>query len=208
MKKRTIWAIAIIMGLSFLVLLFLQLSYIEEMVKMKKEQFDESVNRSLYQASRNLELNETLRYLEKDVSKTGRKAIKKDSMTVGSDGTPKPSHEFAANTNDGTVYSSFQMKTIAIKPSQMPKGIILRNDKNAVSEASKSMREMVKNRYVYQKALLDEVVYSILYTASEKPLKERVNFRMLDQDIKAELMNNGINIPYHFTVSTQDGQEV
>lgn len=208
MKKRTIWTIAIIMGLSFLVLLFLQLSYIEEMVKMKKEQFDESVNRSLYQASRNLELNETLRYLEKDVSKTGRKAIKKDSMTVGSDGTPKPSHEFAANTNDGTIYSSFQMKTIAIKPSQMPKGIILRNDKNAVSEASKSMREMVKNRYVYQKALLDEVVYSILYTASEKPLKERVNFRMLDQDIKAELMNNGINIPYHFTVSTQDGQEV
>jgi len=196
------------MGLSFLVLLFLQLSYIEEMVKMKKEQFDESVNRSLYQASRNLELNETLRYLEKDVSKTGRKAIKKDSMTVGSDGTPKPSHEFAANTNDGTIYSSFQMKTIAIKPSQMPKGIILRNDKNAVSEASKSMREMVKNRYVYQKALLDEVVYSILYTASEKPLKERVNFIMLDQDIKAELMNNGINIPYHFTVSTQDGQEV
>ena len=208
MKKRTIWTIAIIMGLSFLVLLFLQLSYIEEMVKMKKEQFDESVNRSLYQASRNLELNETLRYLEKDVSKTGRKAIKKDSMTVGSDGTPKPSHEFAANTNDGTIYSSFQMKTIAIKPSQMPKGIILRNDKNAVSEASKSMREMVKNRYVYQKALLDEVVYSILYTASEKPLKERVNFRMLDQDIKAELMNNGINIPYHFTVSTQDGREV
>lgn len=208
MKKRTIWTIAIIMGLSFLVLLFLQLSYIEEMVKMKKEQFDESVNRSLYQASRNLELNETLRYLEKDVSKTGRKAIKKDSMTVGSDGTPKPSHEFAANTNDGTIYSSFQMKTIAIKPSQMPKGIILRNDKNALSEASKSMREMVKNRYVYQKALLDEVVYSILYTASEKPLKERVNFRMLDQDIKAELMNNGINIPYHFTVSTQDGREV
>ena len=208
MKKRTIWTIAIIMGLSFLVLLFLQLSYIEEMVKMKKEQFDESVNRSLYQASRNLELNETLRYLEKDVSKTGRKAIKKDSMTVGTDGTPKPSHEFAANTNDGTIYSSFQMKTIAIKPSQMPKGIILRNDKNALSEASKSMREMVKNRYVYQKALLDEVVYSILYTASEKPLKERVNFRMLDQDIKAELMNNGINIPYHFTVSTQDGQEV
>ena len=52
------------------------------------------------------------------------------------------------------------------------------------------------------------MVYSILYTASEKPLGERVNFRMLDQDIKAELMNNGINIPYHFAVMTQDGQEV
>ena len=78
MKKKTIWTIAVIMGVSFLILLFLQLKYIQEMVDMKKEQFDESVNRSLYQASRNLELNETLRYLEKDVNETERKAFKKD----------------------------------------------------------------------------------------------------------------------------------
>ena len=72
--------IATVMGLSFLALLFLQLSYIEEMVKMKKEQFDESVKRSLYQASRHLELNETLRYLEKDVNRAGRRAARKDSV--------------------------------------------------------------------------------------------------------------------------------
>jgi len=80
MKKSTIWTIAIVMGLSFLGLLFLQLSYIEDMAKMKKEQFDESVNRSLYQASRNLELNETLRYLEKDVNETERRAFRQDSV--------------------------------------------------------------------------------------------------------------------------------
>lgn len=67
MKKKTIWTIAIIMGLSFVILLGLQLTYIREMANMKKEQFDESVNRALYQASRNLELNETLRYLERDI---------------------------------------------------------------------------------------------------------------------------------------------
>ena len=90
----------------------------------------------------------------------------------------------------------------------MPKAMILHTDKNSFSEAAKSMQQIVKNRYVYQKALLDEVVYSILYSASEKPLKERINFKLLDQDLKAELMNNGINIAYHFTVSTQDGREV
>ena len=68
MKKKTIWTIALIMGFSFLALLYLQLNYISAMANMKKEQFDESVNRALYQASRNLELNETLRYLEKDIS--------------------------------------------------------------------------------------------------------------------------------------------
>lgn len=211
MKKKTIWTIAIIMGFSFLALLFLQLKYIQEMANMKKEQFDESVNRALYQASRNLELNETLRYLEKDINETERRAYKQDSVgsrTGQPDGTVQQSHQYSVAGKDGTIYSSFELKTITAKPSQMPKAMILRNDKNSLSEASKSMQEIVKNRYVYQKALLDEVVYSILYSASDKPLKERINFKLLDQDLKAELMNNGINIPYHFTVSTQDGREV
>ena len=209
MKKSTIWIIAIVMGLSFVGLLFLQLSYIEEMAKMKKEQFDESVNRSLYQASRNLEMNETLRYLEKDIKETERKAYKQDSVMVdGLDGTIKHSHQFAVAADDGTVYSSFELKTFAIKPANVPKAMILRTDKNSISEASKSLQEIVRNRYVYQKALLDEVVYNILYTASDKPLKDRINFKLLDQDIRAELMNNGVNIPYHFRVETADGREV
>ena len=197
------------MGFSFLALLFLQFSYVEEMVKMKKEQFDESVNRALYQASRNLDMNETQRYLEKDVQDTERRAYKQDSVMVdGLDGTIKHSHQFAVAADDGTVYSSFQLKTFEMKPASVPKAMILRKDKNSLSEAAKSMQEIVRNRYVYQKALLDDVVYNILYTASDKPLKERVNFRMLDNDIRNELQNNGINIPYHFTVSTTDGREV
>lgn len=211
MKKKTIWAIAILMGLSFLVLLYMQLNYIHAMVQMKKEQFDESVNKALYQASRNLELNETLRYLEKDVNETERRAYHNDSIGTLSgnlDGTIQQSHQYSVAGKDGTIYSSFELKTITSKPSSMPKAMILRSDKNTISEATKSMREIVKNRYIYQKALLDEVVYRMLYTASDKPLKERVNFRVLDQDIKTELMNNGIDLPYHFTVSTFDGREV
>ena len=197
------------MGLSFVGLLLLQLSYMEQMVKMKKEQFDESVNRSLYQASRNLEMNETRRYLEKDVKETERRAIQQDSMMIDDlNGTVKQSHQFAVSADDGTVYSSFELKTFAIKPANVPKAMILRTDKSSISEASKSLQEIVRNRYVYQKALLDEVVYNILYTASDKPLKERVNFKLLDQDIRVELLNNGINIPYHFRVETADGREV
>lgn len=211
MKKSAIWIISTIMGLSFLVLLFLQLKYFQEMADMKKEQFDESVNRALNQASRNLEYNETWRYLQKDVNETERRAYIQDSIGTRSgkpDGTLQESHQFSVTAKDGTMYSAFELKTITVKPSQMPKGMILQNDKNTLSEASKSLHEIVKNRYVYQKALLDEVVYSILYSASDKPLKERINFKLLDQDLKSELMNNGINIPYHFRVTTQDGREV
>ena len=108
------------MGFSFLALLFLQFSYVEEMVKMKKEQFDESVNRALYQASRNLDMNETQRYLEKDVQDTERRAYKQDSVMIdGLDGTIKHSHQFAVAADDGTVYSSFQLKTFEMKPASV-----------------------------------------------------------------------------------------
>lgn len=212
MKKSTIWLISVIMGLSFLGLLYLQISYIEEMAKMKKEQFDESVSRSLYQASRNLEVNETLRYLEKDVNETERRAFEQDSVmlhggALGSD-VIQHTHEFTVAGKDGSLYSSFLLKTVTTKPRTTQKGVILRRDDNAITEASRSMQAVLRNRYVYQRALLDEVVYNILYTASDKPLKERINFKLLDQDIRTELLNNGISIPYHLTVSTADGREV
>ncbi len=209
MKKSTIWTIAAVMGFSFLSLLFLQLSYIEEMAKMKQEQFDESVNRSLYQASRNLEMNETLRYLEKDVNDVERRAYTQDSLIVdGLDGKIQEQHEFSVSADDGTVYSAFELKTFATKPPTIPKAIIVKKDNTSLTQATKSMQEIVRTRYVYQKALLDEVVYNILYTASDKPLKERVNFLLLDHDIRQELQNNGINLTYHFTVATDDGREV
>ncbi len=207
MRKSTIWIIAIVMGFSFLALLFLQISYLEEMVKMKKEQFDESVSRSLYQVSHNMEVNETQRYLEKDVKDTERRAFSQDSVMVDGLGI-KHSHQFAVASDDGTVYSSFQLKTFEMKPASVPKAMILNKDKSSLLDAAKTMQDIVRTRYIYQKALLDEVVYNILYTASDKPLKERINFRVLDSDIRNELINNGINIPYHLTVSTTDGREV
>lgn len=199
MKKKTIWAVSTIMGLSFLALLFLQLKYIDEMVSMKKEQFDESVTRSLDQVSRNLELNETLCFLESDVNASKRKRMSSDTAVVSAVGDIIP------GSNN---YYSFESKVSEHSPGEIPKFIIVRSDKNTLSKSNKSMQEIVRNRYVYQKALLDQVVMSILYSASEKPLEERVNFRLLDQELQVELKNNGINIPFHFTVETQEGKEV
>ena len=63
MKKSTIWILTTIISLTFTALLTVQVRYIKEIVTLKKEQFDESVQKALHQTTRNLELNETLRYL-------------------------------------------------------------------------------------------------------------------------------------------------
>ena len=211
MKKSTIWILGIIMGLSFMSLLYLQVSYIEEMVKMRKEQFDESVKRSLYQAAKDLEYDETLRYLEKDVEETERAAMayQQSEASENSNEVVHQTQHYTVTSKDGSLYSSFELKTITMKPSGVPKAMISKNHgKNTIPQTSRTLQEVIKNRYLYQRALLDNVVYQILYTASDKPLEERVNFKQLDQYLKSQLYNNGIELAYHFVVANKDGREI
>lgn len=191
MKKSTIWILGIVMGLSFLSLLYLQVSYIEEMVKMRKEQFEENVGRSLAQAVHNLELVETKKYLEKDVAATERAA--QLSQQFQGQHQSQSSGSVLIGSSDGSTISTFEWKTVINRPSSIPKEIIS-TGKN-IPQTSRTLQEIVKERYIYQRALLNEVVYNILYTASDKPLKERVNFKQLDYFLNSELKNNGVDIP-------------
>lgn len=192
MKKSTIVILGFIMSCSFLALLSLQVRYIEEIVSMRHEQFDESVKRSLYNAAHKLELYETMRYLEKDVAE----AEIADQLNKHGAGVVTHHYDFKS---DGKV-SSLEMRTII-----MPKRP--KQEKN-IPEASRSLQDVIRSRYVHQRALMDEVIYKILYTASKQPLEKRINFQALDRDLRAELLHNGIDLPYHFTVSTSDGREI
>lgn len=187
MKKKTIWAVAVIMGLSFLALLFLQLSYMSSMVKMKQEQFKETVHRALDQASRNLELNETQKYLAKEISKIERKVDMADTLLQT---------------------TSFEQKAQNHPLADTPKGMILHHDKENADDASDRLKESLRNRYVYEKALRDDVIFDYLRKASTRPLNERVNFKSLDNDIRQELRSNGIDLNYHMVVCQYNGKEV
>lgn len=196
MKKSTIAILGLIMGASFIALLSLQVRYIEVIATMRREQFDESVKRSLYNAAHNLELYETMKYLEKDVAESERKAQQAENQGFGIE-----IHQYDLKSNKDGKVSSFEMRAIV-----MPRRPQL--EKKDIPDASRSLHDVVRSRYVHQRALMDEVIYKILYTASNQPLENRINFRALDRDLQAELLNNGIDIPYHFTVSTSDGREV
>ena len=208
MKKSTIWILGVVMGLSFLSLLYLQVSYIEEMVKMRREKFDESVQRSLVQACRNMELMVTRNYLEADAAlvekaaQMNKEAERLDNAHVTEDELVKYTQRYSVSTKGGLSHFEWEMK---IHPN-VPKPIIS-TGKN-VPQTSKTLREILKERYMYQRELLDEVIYNILHAASEKPLKQRVNFKQLDAFLQVELRNNGISIPYHFTVTDRMGKMI
>lgn len=182
------------MILSFVALLFLQVSYIDTMTSARREQFEESVKRSLYSVSHKLELYETMKYLQED-------AIRMETYSMP-DSLKNSAHTYGLKMREGKI-SAFEVHSIGMPPGY-PKG----RQKPLVPQASQSLQDVIRKRYANQRALLDEVIYNVLYTTSEKPIEQRINFSVLDHDLQTELLSNGIDLPFHFTVSTSDGREV
>ena len=191
------------MGLSFLSLLYLQISYIEEMVKMRNEQFDESVKRALMAASKDVESAEVDRWLREDISEAEKKAWE---QTQGN-GTVVSTQRFTMTSPDGRVNQQVELKTF--NGTAFPRAMISRkHGTKTIPQTSRSLADMIKHRYLYQRALLDDVVWQRIYKASDRPIEERVNFKNLDQYIKSGLIDNGIDLKYHFKVKDRDGREV
>ena len=205
MKKSTIWILGIVMGLSFLSLLYLQISYIEKMVKMRNEQFDESVKRGLMAASKEVESAEVARWLREDISEAEKRAWELTEQGQALVQTQR----FTVTSPDGSKYSAMELQTITNKPSELPRAMISRkHGAKTIPKTARTQIDLMKERYVYQRGLLDEVALQMLYTASSKPIEERINFKNLDQYLKSGLVDNGIDLGYHFKVIDRDGREV
>lgn len=214
MKKSTIWLLATVMAFAFIGLLYLQINYINAMATMRSEQFAETVKRSLYQVARYLEYDETQNYLIKDIKDQENDATElqfQQTMLQRQRILTRQKDEYSitdgalSKIEDSRGYSSGRS------------GISLPNDKVYISRKhgnsslpriSKGLQETLKNRYVKQRELLDEIVYNILYEASNTPLSQRIDVYKLNGYIKAELANNGLNLPYYFTVVDKEGKEV
>jgi two-component system phosphate regulon sensor histidine kinase PhoR len=198
MKKTTISILTAVMGISFICLLALQVYYIEEVLDLRRLHFVESVNRSLLATAHELELDEATRYLNQGPDAISGIAMASDSVTVTTDSafiqrthtiTAKDGSAFS--TIETTANTKFSDKYFTKRPNEktMPR----------------SLESIMKERYDNGKALIEEVIYSMLYTASDRPLQDRIDINVLDQTLRTQLANNGINIPYHFSVYTSNG---
>ena len=202
MKKSTIIFLAVVMGVSFASLLIMQMRYIEEITSMRYAHFQESVSRSLSEASHQLELSEAKRYLNEGADALTGIATAVDSVFVNTDSSVvQRTHQVTAK--DGSVFTSRET-TASTNFSDK----YFTKKQPGASDRFRSLQEIMAMRYATEKSLVEEVIYSILYTASDRPLANRIDFNELDQTLRTQFNSNGINIPYHFTVSTTGGQQV
>lgn len=204
MKKRTIIILATLMGMSFVCLLVLQMYYVEEVMNLRKIHFDESVQRSLSETAKQIEIAEAAKYLEQGIDAYNDiSSYDSTATTVNDSASAQKIHQITTSgenikTKD-RPRDAFSEKYFTKRSSGASRQKALNGIMNKYGK-SKSLQEIMKDRYDNQKDLIDEVVYNMLYTASDRPLKDRIDFRQLDQILKTELMNNGIDITYHFSV--------
>lgn len=213
MKKSTIWLLAGVMIVAFVGLLFLQVKYIQITLETRNEQFDESVKRSLYQVSRNLEFDQTLQFIEEDIIESEEKYSQynrpQQSGSSPSSTVTKQRERWTTKNPDGsetvidldiTTESSDKSHSVFISPGH---GV------NTISKTSYELQQAFSKRYLHEKALQNEVILKIMYRASTKPIEERVDFRTINSYIRSELMSNaGLSIPFSFQVVNPNNQVV
>ena len=191
MKKSTIWLLAVVMAFAFAGLLYLQISYVNIILKTRSEQFDETVKQCLHQVSKTLELDETRQYLEDDINRDQNSFLYQNVIITDSNGGVQ----------------QIELQSFSSQKFQ-PRSALSNRQTNSIANTSRDLQKTLRQRYQYQGGLIDEVIYNILYTANLKPIQERIDFKKLNGYLKNEFINSGLNLPYVFSVINKDGNEV
>lgn len=193
MKKTTIWFLTIIMALTFCGLLYIQVTYMKNMIRMRDDQFNEGVRRSLYAVSSTLEQDETRYYLEEDVA-----AIESTIYSQVSGSPSQKRGSYSLTMPDGL------QADVTIRGNTSAQNDINRTN----AERYRNMQETLKGQYLYQKGLLDEVILNILSQSSNRPIQERADSATVASYLKSEFENNGLNLPFEFAVVNRAGRPI
>ena len=166
MKKSTIWMLATVMGFAFAGLLYLQVSYISIIMKTSNEQFDTTVRRCLEKVSGSIERDEVYRYLEEDIKSGGNSFMYKsppNQMEINQKITQSESYQLHVQNANGSI-QHIELNRFSATTSVPSKNTIIR--------ASEEQQKKLLKRYEYQAGVIDDVLYSMIYTPNLKQWAE------------------------------------
>lgn len=195
MKKKTIWLLTIIMAITFIGLLYAQIMYMGNMIKMRDDQFAEGVKRSLFGVSTRLEQDEAKHFLEEDVAQIESSAFDLSASDLGG-------VKYSFNTVSGLEAD------LTIRGNSNQISELQSENNNGIIDSYRSMQDVIRSQYLYQKGLIDEVILRILSQSSNRPIFERADSAVVKSYLASELSNNGLHLPFEFAVCNNLGVNV
>ena len=201
MKRAYIWILSVIIAVCFIGLLTLQGAFVQRMAQERTELFDQIVNNCITRVILDLENKEY--YPEEELfpidpllSMEGATGIfQKEQLDISIKSNPE--------SGSAEIVGTYE-KSIFTKPERSKK--IGANGNDNLASRQQAMLQKAYNRY-QQKAGKTEVVNRILQSES-KDLQDRIDFEMLNIELGKEFYDNGITLPFNFSVVNYLGDTV
>ncbi|MDL2208874.1 HAMP domain-containing histidine kinase [Parabacteroides sp. OttesenSCG-928-O15] len=209
MRKSTIWLVTGVMVFTFAMLLYMQVTYIADITRMRSEQFNEIVSKSLNQVSKSLEADEAKKYLTEDME-LQHSLLQSSSLDTRS--VEQIIMQYKIRQEEEGIVQKLEFNAIASQKTDPLSSLSTRQKQqqsgHSIVKTSADLQREYARRYMIQLELLQEVARDMLLTANLKPIQERVDFKQLNTYLRTEFMNNGLNIPFVFQVINKDGNPV
>lgn len=195
MKKWTIWILLGAMALTFSVLIFAQIKYIRLNIEVLDNQFNESVRRSLFQTVSIIEENEALKYLARTLDYDSFRGQRSNQMAL------EEQHELLTQRIDSLAE---RIHSVQISGLLSPHA----RQFTTIEETSRYLQERYQQNFMRSRMVLDQAVFRWLQGSGEKSVAERLNFNDLAKVLKTSLHNNGIELPFCFSVIDKNGNVI
>ena len=199
MKRRTIWILIIFMLVTFVGLIALQALYVRINAEMIENQFNENVQRGLFQTVSLVEENEALEYLGQtlegvDYTANKNKVLSMDAQNIRLKNNIDSMAENLKLTSEQKNRPSIRLSTS--------------HGKATIAETSRYLQEKFKQNFSRSKTILDQAVFRWMKEIDEKDISERVNFEELNGILEKVLVNNGVNLPFSYSVVDKQGKVI
>ena len=198
MKKSTIGILITIMLLTFIGLVVLQVRYISVNAEMVENQFNENVQRSLFQTVSLVEENEALEYLGQTLDGNDYKVSNK-VLTLDA-------QNFKLKKNIDSLVNNPQLTSEQLNRPSIR--LSTRHGKASIEETSHYLQEKFKQNFSRSKTILDQAVFRWMKESDKKEISERVNFEELNDILERVLVNNGVSLPFYYSIVDKDGRTV
>ena len=185
------------MLLTFVALIILQTRYVRINAEMIENQFNDNVQRSLYQTVSLVEENEALEYLGQELEGDDYKGSDNKLLSLDS-------QNLKLKTNIDSMAENLQLT-----PDEVNRPTIrlsTRHGKATIEETSRYLQYKFQQNFKRSKTILDQAVFRWMKAIEQKDISDRVNFEELDGILEKVLTNNSVNLPFYYSIVDNQGK--
>ena len=195
MKKWIFWVLLGAMVLTFAILIFIQVRYIQLNIETLDDQFKENVRRSLLQTVNVVEESEALRHLAREINYfAGGRPLTRLELEEQHQLLQRQIEDLAQSA--GLRFS--QGATAAAHPWRG----------TTIEETSRYLQERYQQIFLRSRAVLDQAVFRWLMSRENICIAHRLNFNDLKRILEHSFYNNGIELPFVFSVVDNQGNVI